>query len=89
MLAMATFAVETGLRQANVLGMQWSRVDLNRKLAWAEGPDMKGEKAIGIPLSTGAINALKSVQGQHPEFCFTFKGHPVKEIKTAFMAACI
>lgn len=89
MLAMATFAVETGLRQVNVLGMQWSRVDLDRKLIWVEGPHMKGKKAVGIPLSTGAINALKSVQGQHPEFCFTYRGKPIKEIKTAFIAACV
>lgn len=89
MLAMATFAVSTGLRQANVLGMQWKRIDLERKLAWIEGADMKGGKAIGIPLSIEAINVLTTVQGQHPEWCFTYRGRPVKEIKTAFIAACV
>jgi len=89
MLPMATFALATGLRQANVLGMQWSRIDLKRKALWVEAPDAKGTKAIGIPMSEEAINALLSVQGQHPEFCFTYRGKPVSEIKTAFMAACI
>ncbi len=89
MLPMATFALFTGLRQANVLSMQWSRIDLKRKAMWVEAPDAKGKKAIGIPLSIEAINALLSVQGQHPEFCFTYQGHPVTEIKTAFMAACV
>ena len=89
MLGMATFAVTTGLRQANVLGLEWSRVHLERKLGWVEAADMKGNKAIGIPLSIEAINVLKTVQGQHPEFCFTYRGKPVKEIKTAFMAACL
>ncbi len=83
MLAMATFAVETGLRQANVLGLQWNRVNMNTGRMWVEAMDAKGKKAIGIPLSTEAINVLKTVQGQHPEFCFTYKGRPVSEIKTA------
>ncbi len=89
MLAMATFAIETGLRQANVLGLQWSRVDLKGGRLWIEAPDAKGPSAIGIPLSIAALNVLKSVQGQNPEFCFTYKGKPVTEIKTAFIAACI
>lgn len=89
MRVMAEFAVATGLRQFNVLTMEWSRVDLGRELAWVSGHDMKGGEAIGIPLSIEAINALISVQGQHKEFCFTYRGKPVKEIKTAFHAACI
>ena len=89
MLAMATFAVTTGLRQANVLGLVWSRVDLERKLVWVEGMEMKARKAIGVPLSQEAVDVLKTVQGQHPEFCFTYRGKPVSEIKTAFIAACV
>jgi len=89
MLPMATFALATGLRQANVLGLRWDHIDLGRKAMWVEAPDAKGKKAIGIPLSIEAINALLSVKGQHPEFCFTYQGHPVTEIKTAFMAACV
>jgi integrase len=89
MLAMATFAVTTGLRQANVLGLQWKRVDLKRKVAWVEAAEMKGGAAINVPLSEEAINVLISVQGQHPEFCFTYRGKPVKEVKTAWQAACV
>lgn len=89
MKPMAQFAVTTGLRQANVLGLEWARVDLTRKLVWIEAEDMKADKAIAIPLSTEAINVLKTVKGQHPQFVFTFRGKPIKEIKTAFRAACL
>ena len=89
MLAMATFAVTTGLRQANVLGLQWDHVDLAREIAWIDASEAKAKKAIVVPLSIEAINVLKTVQGQHPEFCFTYRGHPVSEIKTAFIAACV
>lgn len=86
---MATFAVETGLRQSNVLQLTWDRVDLDRKLVWVEAEDAKGGEAIPVPLSTGAMNVLKAVQGVHEKFVFTYRGKPITEVKTAFQAACI
>lgn len=89
MRPMAKFAVLTGLRQANVLGLEWARVDLGRKVVWVEAEDMKADAAIAIPLSKDAHAVLLSVQGQHPEFVFTYRGKPIQEIKTAFRAACL
>lgn len=89
MKPMAQFAVSTGLRQANVLGLTWSRVDLRRKVVWVEAEDMKGGKSISIPLSEEALNVLKNQKDQHDEFVFTYRGKPVKEIKTAFISACL
>lgn len=88
MKPMATFAVETGLRQANVLNLTWARVDLKRKLVWIEGDEAKGDKAIAVPLSIGAINVLERIKPQSL-WVFTYRGKPVKEIKTAFQAACV
>lgn len=85
--AMATFAINTGLRQANVLGLTWAKVDLERKLVWIDGNDAKSGKGIAVPLNTGAINALENAQGQHPEFCFTYKGKPITEINRAWKKA--
>ena len=34
---MVVFAVATGLRQANVKGLRWSQVDLERQHAWIPG----------------------------------------------------
>lgn len=89
MRPMAELAVETGLRQANVLGLTWDRVDLDRKVVWVEAEDTKGNAAISIPLSEGALRVLHAQEGIHPEFVFTYRGKPIKEIKTAFQAACI
>ena len=85
--AAATFAITTGLRQSNVLGLRWDHVDLVRRLAWIEGNAAKSGKPIAVPLAEDAVAVLQSVQGQHPEFVFTFRGKPIAEIKTAFMAA--
>jgi integrase len=89
MQPMAEFAVETGLRQSNVLKLAWDRVDVKRRLVWIEAEDMKGGTAIGIPLSTGALRVLQAQTGKHPEFVFTYQKRPIKEIKTAFIAACV
>ena len=88
MKPMAQFAVETGLRQSNVLGLRWDRVDLERKLVWVEGIETKSGAALSVPLSDGAIKALKTVAGQHKTYVFTFRGNPIKEVKTAWAAAC-
>jgi integrase len=87
--APASFAVRTGLRQANVLGLRWRCVDLERGMAFIEGMDSKSGNAIGVPLDPDAVEVLKTVKGQHAEWCFTFRGKPFKDIKTSFMAACI
>lgn len=89
MKPMAMFAVTTGLRQSNVLNLTWRRVDLKRKVAWVEAQDMKADAALNIPLSKEALHVLENQKSQHDEFVFTYRGQPVKEIKTAFLAACV
>jgi integrase len=85
----AEFAVETGLRQANVLGLTWARTDAERRLVWVEADETKANQAIAIPLSDGALRVLTKQKGQHDEFVFTYRGRPIKEVKTSFQAACI
>lgn len=87
---MALFAVETGLRQANVLSLQWSQVDLDRRLVWYEAEDMKGRRSISVPLSDTAYELLKALHDDKATgFVFAYKGRPIKEIKTAFHRACV
>jgi integrase len=88
MRPMASFAIETGLRQANVLGLQWSKVSIERKVAWVEAEDAKGEVAIPVPLNDAALAVLEAQKGLHDDFVFVYRGKPVAEIKTAFGAAC-
>lgn len=89
MKPMAEFAIETGLRQANVLGLTWAHVDLERELVWIEAEDAKSGEALSIPLNERALDVLNAAKGTHSEFVFTYRGRPIKEIKTAFIAACL
>lgn len=87
--APAHLAITTGLRQANVLALRWDSVDLERRLITVDAADTKADKALAVPLSDEAFTVLAALQRKHPEWVFTFRGKPFKEIKTAFIAACI
>ncbi|WP_273145012.1 tyrosine-type recombinase/integrase [Ferrovum myxofaciens] len=85
--AMAGFAVSTGLRKSNVTGLEWSQVDLNRKVAWIHPDQAKAGKPIMVPLSEKALAVLSGQIGQHPDRVFTYNGKPVSGIKTAWTKA--
>ena len=56
--AMARFSLATGLRQGNVKGLRWSKVDVERKAAWVEASEAKGKRAIPVPLNTEAMQVI-------------------------------
>ena len=85
--AMATFALATGLRQVNVLRLEWSQVDLKRRVAWVHADQAKSRKAIGIPLSDEAVKVLQKQAGKDERWVFPYHGKPVSEIKTSWKAA--
>lgn len=74
---MMRFTLATGLRQANVTGLQWSQVDRQRACAWIHPDQAKARKAIPVPLNEDALAVLKRQLGQHDEFVFSYKGKPV------------
>ena len=45
------FAFLTGLRKANVYGLRWDHVDLERGFLWVDGDEAKGGKNIVVPLN--------------------------------------
>ena len=95
LLAPARFALATGIRRANLLGLQWSEVDLTRKVMWIHADEAKASKSIGIPLSAQAIEIIKSQIGKHETHVFTWpltrnketKNVPMREIGEAYQRA--
>jgi integrase len=80
--AYLVYTLATGLRQANVLGLKWSDVDMNRRTAWVHADEAKGGDAIGVPLNDGAMAVLNEEKGKHPERVFTYKGRPLGQANT-------
>ena len=76
------FALATGLLQANVLGLKWHDVDMERRTAWVHADEAKGGESIGVPLNNEAIAVLRQELGKHPLRVFKFKGRPLGQANT-------
>ena len=79
---MAAFSLATGLRRADVTGLQWSQVDLVRRVAWVHPDQAKARKAISIPLNAEAVLLIRKQLGRHATHVFSFKGRPVTQVST-------
>ena len=79
---MMRFALETGLRRSNVTHLEWSQVDLERRMTWVHPDQAKAEKAIGVPLSDEAIVILLGQKEKHPRWVFPYRGKPVTQTST-------
>jgi integrase len=69
------FALATGCRAREITGLEWERVDLARKTAWLDRT--KNGTPRGVPLNGDAIAVLEAEHGNHPAYCFTYRGEPI------------
>jgi len=76
------FSLETGLRRANVTGLQWSQIDLPRRTAWIHPDQAKARKAIAVPLSAAAVIVIREQIGKHSTHVFTYHGNPIAQLNT-------
>jgi integrase len=58
------FALATGLRMSNVLELEWSQLDMQRKVAWVHPDQAKAGRAIGVPLNDNALEIIRSRIGK-------------------------
>jgi integrase len=56
--------------------LEWSRVDLERRTAWLD--QTKNGTPRGVPLNDGAVAVLEEQRGNHPNYCFTYRGEPIR-----------
>lgn len=90
--AMARFALATGLRQRNVYGLEWTQVDLERRVAWVHPDQAKARKAISVPLNEDAVRVIRGQLGKNLKRVFVgHDGEPMEYWTTAnkaWKAAC-
>jgi integrase len=79
---LAEFSLHTGLRQSNVLKLEWSQVDAVKRHALIHPDQSKTQKAIPVPLNEVAIEVIRRQIGKHERFVFTYHGKPIKECNT-------
>jgi integrase len=78
------FALATGCRMSEILHLEWSRVDFDRRVAWLDPGTTKNGEGRGIPLNNDAVLALRAVQGIHARSCFTYAGQPMRAVGSAW-----
>ena len=79
---MAAFSLATGLRASNVTGLQWSQVDVARRLAWIHPDQAKARKAIPVPLNAEAVALISKQVGKHLTHVFSYRGRPITQVST-------
>ncbi len=83
LLPLVRLALETAMRRSELLKLQWRYIDLTRQTAYL--PDTKNGEARAVPLSTTAVETLKSLHkgGQGA----VFERVTAEALKRAFMRA--
>lgn len=79
---MAALSLATGLRAANVTGLKWMDIDMDKRHAWIHPDQAKTKKSIPVPLNDNAIAVLKIRQGKHSQFVFTYQNKRIKKCST-------
>lgn len=75
------FSLATGLRQSNVLFLEWSQIDEQARHAWVHPDQAKAKKPIAVPLNSAAIDVINRQKGRHRTRVFTYKGKPLNTIE--------
>jgi len=63
------FAIMSGCRLSEVVGLRWDWISWGNRQITVHG---KGDKVATVPLSNSLRELLFPLQGNHPEFVFTF-----------------
>jgi integrase len=76
------FALMTGLRQANIAGLEWSWVNLESRYLCIPHEKSKNSNPIPVHLSGSMITILEKQLGKHPNRVFTYQGKPIASLNT-------
>ena len=76
------FALATGLRQRNVLELEWSQVNLELRHAWIHAGQSNNRRPIAVPLNDTAMQVLQRQIGKHSTRVFTYSGRSLKAANT-------
>jgi integrase len=89
---MTLFAVNTGLRESNVCGLNWSWEvfvpEVNRSVFVIPPEAFKARRAHVVILNDAAWSIVASQKGSHPEWVFPFRGKRIRSMNnTAWQRA--
>jgi len=80
---MAIFALATGVRKSNVAGLEWDRIDFERRCCYVPGYQSKSGDPIPVPLNDDAVAVLRHWRCVHAD-----KGEEWSERVHRFVFVC-
>jgi integrase len=85
-------ALGTGARRAEVLGLRWEDVDLERALVTFRADTTKSGKARTVPANEAVLTVLRARRGDTRNLfarrVITYRGRPLKSLHAGFRSAC-
>lgn len=79
----------TGMRIGEIMKLRWKQVDLKSQVITLLAQDVKTLEKREVPLTENLVEILKRIpRNLATPYVFTYKGKPLKVIKTAFNNAC-
>ena len=79
LLPVVKLAIETAMRQGEIVSLDWKHVDLKKCIAYL--PETKNGEARGVPLSSVAVATIRSIQSIKGSL---FPGVTAEAIKSLF-----
>jgi integrase len=87
--AIVKVAYYTGMRQGEILGLTWDRVDLKTGFIHLSPEDTKTNDGRLVPLSLELVEMLKAFpKGPPTAPVFTYGGRPITAVRRSFDSAC-
>ena len=84
-----SMAYHTGMRRGEILNLTWKKVDMKTRFINLEATDTKDKEKRSIPICNELHEILKSIpRNLHEPHVFTFRGSPVRDIRTGLRKAC-
>jgi integrase len=81
-----TAALDTGMRRGELLNQQWADCDLDRQLFLVTKSKTAEGEAREIPFTARLMKQLSDA-GQNTGSVFTYRGHPIRSLKTSWKRA--
>lgn len=82
-------ALFTGFRKANILELKGSQIDMQKRLITVYGKSRKEKgKLIAVPMVDELFRYIIAGKLHERENVITYKGQPVRDIKTSFNRLC-
>lgn len=76
------FALMSGLRQANILGLEWSWINFDTQYLCVPAEKSKNKLPIPVYLTDSMLALLRKQLGKHPIRVFTYQGKPIAAANT-------